>query len=122
MESLADGLSDGEGISELVDRVKLQMKNLKDDRAFLIAQTETTSINNIASLDIYKQGGAPYKEWVAVSDKRTRKDHLNADGQVVEIDSKFNVGDERMVHPGDRSVKAKNYIQCRCRMVASYSR
>jgi uncharacterized protein with gpF-like domain len=52
--------------------------------------------------------------WDATGDKRTRPDHIHADGQRVGLYEKFFVGGEFLSYPGDQSGSAHNIINCRC--------
>jgi uncharacterized protein with gpF-like domain len=63
------------------------------------------------------------KEWVSAQDERTRTsppdefDHIEADGQVVDMNEAFTVGGEQMMFPGDPGGSAGNIINCRCAVV-----
>ena len=54
------------------------------------------------------------KEWIATFDDRVRIDHIQANGQVVDMDKKFLVGGEELSYPGDSAGSAANVINCRC--------
>lgn len=56
------------------------------------------------------------KEWVTVGDDLVRPDHVDADGQLREINQPFIVGGERLRWPGDTGLGASigNIINCRC--------
>lgn len=61
------------------------------------------------------------KEWVAANDHRTRHSHRLADGDVINVDGKFQVqtpkgGVDLMDGPGDPTASAANLCNCRCSM------
>lgn len=56
------------------------------------------------------------KKWQSATDARTRKEHLDANGQTVEIEQPFNVGDEQLLYPCDfEHGSGWNLYNCRCR-------
>lgn len=56
------------------------------------------------------------KTWVSQGDSRVRDAHLGADGQERPLETPFDVGGQRLRHPGDTSLGATidNVINCRC--------
>jgi len=91
-------------------------------RASLIARTETHSAATFANHQYYRTAGNDYgfnfvKQWVATNDERTRPDHRNANGQVVDMDEDFNIGGVLMEYAGDPKGGAKNVVNCRCVIV-----
>lgn len=82
-------------------------------RAEVIARTETHSASQAGSLETASALGIPLKKiWVAVSDDRTRQDHADANGQTVEMDEAFEVGDDELDFPGDPSGSPEEIINC----------
>ena len=102
---------------------ELQSKDFYFNRALRIARTETTTASNFGhllteqSLEIQT-----VKKWVATEDNRTRRSHLLADQQKVNVDEKFTIGGILMNMPGDPQAPAKEIINCRCvlRLVPVY--
>lgn len=86
-------------------------------RALLIARTETTSAAGGAALDGFREGGAPFKGWLAVQDDRTRESHQEVDGEVVDIDEAFSNG---LDYPGDPKGDAEEVCNCRCTVVPEF--
>ena len=88
-------------------------------RAALIARTET---HNAASYAHHQYHGVLQqnlglnmkKRWTATSDDRTRSAHNEANGQIVDMNSKFIVGGAEMEHAGDPEGGAKHNVNCRC--------
>lgn len=100
---------------------QLRLPDLNDRRARVIARTETVTAANGAAKVYAKETGLPMnKTWIAVRDKRTRRDHVLADNTMVDIDVPFIVGGYEMQQPGVRKqdnglpVPPKEYINCRC--------
>lgn len=54
------------------------------------------------------------KEWAAVEDGEARPDHARADGQMMEINQPFSVGNEYLMYPGDPDASARQVVNCRC--------
>jgi len=79
-----------------------------------IARTETIGASNVGSWELYKNWGAPGKEWLGTPDNRIRDDHANASGQIKPINEPFDVGGFSMQYPGDKSAPAKEVCNCRC--------
>ena len=57
------------------------------------------------------------KKWVATNDERTRSNHVQANGQTVDMSEDFIVGGVQMGFAGDSKGGAKNVINCRCVIV-----
>jgi hypothetical protein len=87
-------------------------------QALRIARTETTAAAGFAAIQRAKQSNLILeKEWIAVIDDRTRIrpfDHLDMNGQKVDLDKPFFVGGQELQYPGDNNGSAGNVINCRC--------
>lgn len=95
-------------------------------RARRIARTETvTSANGAAMIYAQESGNQLNKYWIAVKDSRTRHDHRQVDGKVVDYDQPFTInsikyGIVKMMQPGVRiqpnglEVPAGEVVNCRC--------
>lgn len=116
IKELSEGFKLGEGIPELSNRIK-NMPEFSMKRATVVSRTEIISSSNAGTLEGYKESGVVIgKEWDSNEDERTRKHHLEANGQRVKLDDPFVVDDDLLDYPGDNShdAKASNVIQCRC--------
>lgn len=116
IKELSEGFKLGEGIPELSNRIK-NMPEFSMKRATVVSRTEIISSSNAGTLEGYKESGVVIgKEWDSHEDERTRKHHLEANGQRVKLDDPFVVDDDLLDYPGDNShdAKASNVIQCRC--------
>ena len=109
VDILSDGIQEGEGIRDLTRRVQDVYQEFPDHRAELIARTETTAVNNEATLEGYHQSGVvDAKEWIATKDHRTRDEHFEAppngvNGEIVALNANFSNG---LPYPSE--------FNCRC--------
>lgn len=95
---------------------------LPSHRTEMIARTETIRASNAGSTELFKTWGVRQHEWLSTKDDRVRTydstngmyDHLEADGQVVDMDKPFIVSGEELMFPGDPSGSPGNTINCRC--------
>ena len=97
------------------------------NRAATIARTETHNAASFAQMEIAKESlpqDGLLKQWVSVSDSRTRDAHSRANGQTVGIDEKFElvVGGIKyfMDRPADPNGGPANVVNCRCAVVFVY--
>lgn len=97
---------------------KLNDPDFNRIRALRIARTESTAAANYgaglgAVVSDYEVG----KQWMAVLDMNTRRTHIDADTQTVEVEETFVVGGEQAMFPGDLSLSAAEVVNCRCAVV-----
>lgn len=90
------------------------------NRAVTVARTETIAAVNAgafrsAQLEAEQRGDpAPFKQWIATADRRTRDTHRDADKQRTLLSEPFVVGGARLQFPGDPRGPAQEVINCRC--------
>lgn len=88
--------------------------------AMRIVRTEGHRVHQQGFLDAgdkAKDKGADIlKQWDATMDSKTRPEHQQADGQIVEWDEYFTVGGEKMKAPSVGG-SAKNVCNCRCQLL-----
>ncbi len=122
-EQLAEGVREGENVTQIADRVSQVFETAKGPRAEAIARTETGRAANYGAWESMIQVGVEEKEWLATRDDRVRGlepgddyDHISADGQIVKVDQPFAVSGEQMMYPRDDSLGASagNIVNCRC--------
>ena len=114
MESLADGVYAGEGISQLQSRVSDVFDYADKVRSRMIARTEVVGSSNFANVEAFAQSGVvAKKEWLAVKDGATRDTHRELDGQVVILRAPFSANGQSAQYPGGFGV-AEEDIGCRC--------
>lgn len=128
---LIQGMQEGWSILQMMKEIEKTGINVY--RAELIARTETTrAANQGAMLGAVSTGLLTVKEWIAITDDRTRRippseyDHWHMDGKTTPIDEPFFVpmknslnipgivSGEEMQYPGDAKGSAGNVCNCRC--------
>lgn len=120
---LAAGVTLGEGMPELTERIDEVLSTTKSarwkNRAVVIARTETMGALNGSRADAFQafeeEGGEGMERmWLSTIDSRTRASHVLADGQRTGVTQPFMVGGFPLMFPGDPSGPAQEVIQCRC--------
>jgi len=121
VETLAQGLEEGESTAGLARRVMAEDERFSRIRGERIARTEVLTANRFGGLKLAQQAGAEEKEWRSRNSHRTRPWHRRAHGQRVPIGEPFVVANrkgelEELMVPGDysRGASADNTINCRC--------
>ena len=88
-------------------------------RAKTITRTEghrvQSASNYNACVDAKAKGADVVKQWSAALDARTRPSHRSLDGQIVEVDEPFSLGNKTAMFPGDFGDPAED-CNCRCRV------
>jgi len=122
-------IDEGLGIAAVTDALKKDpfLKNLRRSSKFQaerIARTEVLSAQNFGHHIGAKELSQTYgiemmKSWLARKDGRERQTHGDMSPNLyIPANKKFNVGDTKMMHPGDRNGGPGEVINCRC--VADY--
>lgn len=82
-----------------------------------IARTEGHRITNEATYNAQmkakSKGAQIMKQWDATLDMKTRPEHQELDGQLVEVDKPFSVGGYDAMYPGNFGIASLD-INCRC--------
>ena len=111
-----EGLSIDDIASQLND--DLFDGRLEDYVAERAARTGTISSSNAGAHSAYEDAdGVVAEEWLTSLDGRERDDHAEADGQVVAVDTTFEVGGVYLDHPGDPGAPVGQIANCRCAVV-----
>jgi len=118
-EEIQVGISEGESIKKLQDRVNKVFNFSEEFRSERVARTEASASSNHGNLEAYRQADIPRKRWLASIDDRTRGTHSDAHGQTVERDQSFLVGGHEMIMPGDGP--ASEVVNCRCTTTPVFS-
>lgn len=93
----------------------LDSPDFNRNRALTIARTESTAAaNKGASIGNEDADYETNKRWLAVMDRNTRPDHVEANGQIVGNNDMFVVGSSLCLYPGDLTLPAAECINCRC--------
>lgn len=112
--SLNAGITGGEGMPDLMARVREVMGDRIASSAETIARTETLGAYNGGALQAAKQSGlSGRKRWHSALDSRTRETHRAAHGQTVATGADFVVGGAEGPAPGSMGSAAED-INCRC--------
>lgn len=110
---LNEGIAEGWGVDEMVSRINRE--DYLNGRTERILITETNrAINYGSQLAAESYEFKTQKRWIATHDDRTRPDHMQADGQTVDLDGSFSVGGEDLDFPGDPNGSAEMTVNCRC--------
>jgi len=121
---LERGIREQESIPDIAKRVSTVLTATGSERwpnrAVTVARTETLAAVNAgvyrsAQLDAEQRGDpAPFKQWIATADPRTRDTHREADKQRTLLTEPFRVGGAQLLFPGDPTGPANEVINCRC--------
>ncbi len=119
MQSVEEGLQNGESRRELMARISTAFDEIGRSRSETIANTETAAAFNYSRDKAMREAGVTHKRWLHSQSpliKEPRPTHLEADGQVQEIDFPFDVGGVQMMRPADPSLGAgpEDIINCHC--------
>lgn len=90
------------------------------DRAKLISENEANAFENYIEYRDAKAQGKTKKVWLTELDDKVRLTHELAEGQTVDIDGLFFVGDSMMRFPMDTKYDASPRETVNCRCVCKY--
>jgi len=113
---------EGQTLENITKEIKgLYNQDYKKWRAKRIAQTELNGVVNEGGLEAHKQAGVDYVKWLCSYLPNSRKAHVHAHGQMIDISKgdKFVIGGEMMKCPGDPSASAGNVVNCHCTFCAA---
>lgn len=125
------GYAEGLGVDAIARNIRKDVPTMSQLRAHVIARTETHGAANYGANEAAKATGLPLrKEWVSVSDHRTRDfgesdgdvdeyNHRGMNGHTVEMDQPFEMpwryGDPlKIMYPGEAGHPGGATIMCRC--------
>ena len=118
--TVTSGILQGNSINKMAKDLMNRVTDMNKTSAIRAARTAVTEAENAgrqaAADELEKKGVIMGKRWIATHDSRTRDEHLEADGQIVENNKPFVVGGEELMFPGDKSLGASgwNLYNCRC--------
>ena len=113
-------------INEVVDTTEKHAEEtdtdywLSQDRAMLIAENEANAFENYVDYRDARESGKTKKVWLTELDDKVRPTHEIAEGQTVDIDGLFLVGDSLMRFPMDTEYDADPSETVNCRCVCKY--
>ena len=118
---LSRGITNGESWNGVAKKIALGMNSPFDKayhRTCTIARTEGHRVQQEATHHCQQKakskGADVVKQWDSTLDGNTRPWHMDADGQIAEIDQPFEVMGEQLMYPSDPAGSARNVINCRC--------
>jgi SPP1 gp7 family putative phage head morphogenesis protein len=114
--TLADGIANGEGITDLSDRVSEVYDEFPTYRSDRIARTETTYANAVGSKEGWRQSGvANANEWINSGDDLVRDEHQDepegVGGEIVLLDDDFSNGYSEPCEPNCRCVLGPAFLE-----------
>lgn len=118
--TVTSGILQGNSMNQMAKDLMIRVTGINKTSALRAARTAVTEAENAgrqaAADELEKKGVIIGKRWIATHDSRTRDEHLEADGQIVENDKPFVVGGEELMFPGDKSLGSSgwNLYNCRC--------
>lgn len=115
---LQAGIDAGDSTREMANRIRAKFNEMARGRAETIAMTETSAAYGAARQEAMEQAGIQFKQWLTSGLPNVRATHAAANGQIVPIESRFQVGGDLLDHPGDPSGSPGEVINCHCVSVA----
>ena len=114
--TLAEGVANGEGITDLSNRVSDVYNEFSAYRSELIARTEATAANNEGTIEAFRQSNVSNgKEWINAGDDRVREEHqdtpVGVGGEIVGLDSIFSNGLTFPQEPNCRCVLGPAFLE-----------
>ena len=110
-EILTDGYREGKGINDVSRRITERFDQLRTWEAKRIARTEIHTAQNMGVMNSYESLGVEYTQWVAAHDSRTRRSHIDIDGEIIPFGGTYS---NKLKYPGDTSGPIEEWINCRC--------
>ena len=113
---ILQGIENGDSIGKIAESI-IGVIGRNESSAVRNARTMTTAAENQGRLDSYNeldsQDIVVKKEWMATPDDRTRKSHIDIDGEEQELNDLFSNG---CMFPGDGNGPSEEVWNCRCSM------
>ena len=110
-EILTTGYREGKGINEVSRRITERFDQLRTWEANRIARTEIHTSQNMGIMNSYESLGVEYTQWTAAHDSRTRRSHIDIDGEIIPFGGTYS---NKLRFPGDTSGPIEEWINCRC--------
>lgn len=128
--ALSQGMMEGESLYELTQRIDQVFGYASSDRAFKIAESETTRSQGYADVEAWEQSGVvDAKEWYTSLDERVCSFCGDMHGRTIPLRDKFySKGDQMRVPREDKPDAVMNFnyesiyhqplhVRCRCVML-----
>ena len=112
--TLEDGITAGDSVAQLADRVRGAFNEIGQGRAKTVASTETSAAFGFARHESMTAAGITQRRWLTSGNANVRPTHEAAEGQTVGIEEPFNVGGAELMYPGDEDGPPEEVINCHC--------
>jgi SPP1 gp7 family putative phage head morphogenesis protein len=112
--TVEESLVKGDSIADMAKAIRERFNGISKGRATMVAMTETSAVYGQGRQDAMLEAGVQYKEWLTSGNDNVRPAHEEANGQIVRIEEEFEVGEEKLMHPGDPDGSPENVINCHC--------
>lgn len=124
---IAEGFRKNESVQEIAERIENRFGFASSERAYNIAESETTRAQGFADIEAWEQSGqVEAKEWYTSHDERVCEFCSAMNGKVISLDeSFFKKGDQMVVPREDKNSLVMNmkyeninhqplHVRCRC--------
>lgn len=124
VDDIVRGLSAGESREQIVSRINLTLSmtgtDRWDNRARMIATTETTRASNAgalaAAMSAERSLGPMLKRWNTEQDHRVRETHDQVQGRELPLTQPFQVGGFPLMYPSEPLGPPEEIVGCRCNL------
>lgn len=111
---LEKGIANGDSLEEIAKDIRKRAPIAGGSRSQTIARTEVHGAAMYGSFEGANSTGFEMtKEWIATYGGNTRETHAAVDGEQIEMNEYFYVGDSQMLHPGGDG-EPEEVINCQC--------
>lgn len=123
---MMQSLLQGESIGKIATRLAEAVGDSNRKAAIRNARTMTTGAENAGRVAGYRRAKAMgikmKQQWFAIMDNRTRHEHRQLDGQIVEVGEPFAVDGKKIRFPGDPEAPGHLIWNCRCTLIGALDR
>lgn len=112
-QGIAEGLGERETSRLMIKLARQKGGSLSKSRSRVISRTESHAASTASTQTAADASGLPMKKRWVTAGSRARPAHARANGQTINLNSKFNVGGEDLRYPGDTGGSPENVINFR---------
>lgn len=124
-DALEAGLNNGDSLRDIAKAVRAEFNEISDQRAKVIASTETAAAYGTGRDLAMRAAGIQFKQWLTSGNANVRAAHALMNGATVGIEELFTVIDPKsgevdsVKHPADPNGAPWNVINCHCVEIAA---